>query len=202
MTGKIFFKLLSAVLCLLLVALVAVDFFASRAAEANYVQNLTRQLGDKCRIAALSLGDAQSIDPVRIQAMARAAGARMTLVAPDGRVLADSEADAAHMENHLQRPEVREALAGREASRIRLSPTLGVNFLYAAAPVAEGALRLGVPLAEVDEQVAALRRKILASAALAFLPAVLLAALAARHASLRVAEIMQFAGEQIGRAHV
>lgn len=195
MTQKIFFRLLSAVICLLLVALAAVEIFASRAAEANFVQNLERQFGDKCRMAALSIGNAPRIDPERVEALARAAGARLTIVAPDGRVLADSGADPAHMENHLGRPEVREALAGREASEIRLSPTLGIKFLYTAVPVSHGALRLGVPLAEVDRQVAVLRRKILASTALAFLPAIFLAALAARHLSRRVASIIQFAGE-------
>jgi two-component system, OmpR family, phosphate regulon sensor histidine kinase PhoR len=193
LTARIFVKLLSAVVCLLLVALVTVDVIAARVAESTYIRNLTAQLQDKCGMAALSAPAA--LEPERIKALARAADARITFIAPDGRVLADSEADPARMENHLHRPEVREALAGRAASRIRGSPTLGVKFLYAAVPVDGGALRLAVPLSEIDGQMADLRRKLLGGAALAFLPAVFLAALAARRLSRRLASIIGYAGE-------
>ncbi|HWQ55596.1 MAG TPA: ATP-binding protein [Bryobacteraceae bacterium] len=195
MIGRIFIKVLSGVACLLLVAFVTVDFFASRAAESNYIQNLERQLDQKCRMAALSIEAAPDVEPKRIHALAEAARARITVVAPDGRVLADSDADAARMENHLQRPEIREALGGRHASRIRHSPTLGVDFLYAAVPVSQGALRLAVPLSDIQQQVAEVRRKIIASTALAFLPAIFLAALVARYISRRVTSIIAYTGE-------
>ena len=47
--------------------------------------------------------------------VARATGARVTLIAPDGRVVAESERDAEdvpRLENHRDRPEVRAALDG------------------------------------------------------------------------------------------
>ena len=40
----------------------------------------------------------------------RTLGMRVTVIAPDGKVLADSESDAERMETHLQRPEVKQAL--------------------------------------------------------------------------------------------
>lgn len=61
-------------------------------------------------------------------------GARLTIIAPDGRVLADSEEDPARMENHRLRPEVAEALAGRRGWSLRLSATVGERFLYVAVP--------------------------------------------------------------------
>jgi len=181
-TARIFSKLLFSLVCLVLVALAAVDYFASRVAEGAYVQNLTAQLGDKCRMVALWVESPAYREPGRLEALARAAGARITLVARDGRVLADSGADPNHMENHLGRPELREA-------------TLGIDFLYVAVPIPHGALRLAVPLGDVNRQVREVRRKILASTALAFLPAVLLAALAARYVSGRMADIVGYAGE-------
>lgn len=61
---------------------------------------------------------------------------RITLVAADGRVLADSRARPKHMENHLSRPELQLALAGHEdAFDTRVSASTGVELLYFARVV-------------------------------------------------------------------
>ncbi|MFN9265793.1 MAG: ATP-binding protein [Acidobacteriota bacterium] len=191
MTGKIFFKLIAAVLCLLVVALVAVDFFASKVAESTYLETLERELVDKGRMLALVVPS----DRAQFTRYAQAARGRLPLLARDGRVLADSEAPAERMENHANRSEVQSALAGRAGSVRRQSPTLGVPFLYVAVPVGEGALRLAVPLAEIQSQVDAIRRRMLASTALAFVPAILLAALFARWVSRRLGLIIEYSAE-------
>jgi two-component system, OmpR family, phosphate regulon sensor histidine kinase PhoR len=193
-TGKIFLKLIAGVLCLLLLSLVTVDYFATEAAKANYIENLTGQLAEKARMVdvAFSSTPPAAADPKR---MAQAAGGRITLVAAGGRVLLESEANAAAMENHRSRPEVMAALAGRTGSSVRQSATLGIPFLYVAVPVSAGALRIAMPLSRIDEQVNELRWKILISTALAFLPAILLAAVLARFISRRLGGIMAHAGE-------
>ena len=73
MTGKIFLKLILGVFCLLLLALVTVDYFATQVAQDNYIQNLTQQLADKGRMLALSLPDAGRLNEEYARAMARAA---------------------------------------------------------------------------------------------------------------------------------
>ena len=191
MTGKIFFKLIGAVLGLLVVALVAVDFFASKVAESTYVETLERELIDKGKMIAIALPS----DPTQFNRYAAAARGRLTLIARDGRVLADSEAAADKMENHSNRAEVQMALVGQTGSTRRQSPTLGVPFLYVAVPVEEGALRLAVPLSEIQNQVDAIRRRMLGATALAFLPAILLAALFARWVSRRLGNIIEYSAE-------
>ena len=62
MTGKIFLKLIPGVFCLLLLALVTVDYFATQVAQDTYIQNLTQQLADKGRMLALSLPDAGRLE--------------------------------------------------------------------------------------------------------------------------------------------
>ena len=74
MTGKIFLKLIAGVFCLLLLALVTVDYFATSVAKDNYIQNLTGQLADKGRMLALSFGATETPDAGRVRSMARAAG--------------------------------------------------------------------------------------------------------------------------------
>jgi two-component system phosphate regulon sensor histidine kinase PhoR len=197
MTGKIFLKLIAGVFCLLLLALVTVDYFASNVAKDNYVQNLTGQLAAKGRMMALTFGAAETPDAEGVRLMARAAGGRITVVRADGKVLVDSEADAAGMENHRTRPELAQAFRGGTGADIRRSVTMGVSFLYVAVPVAGGrsAIRIAFPLAEINRQVSEIRGKILVSTALAFLPAILLAAALARYISRRFATIMSHAGE-------
>ena len=195
MTARIFIKLIFAVMCVLVVALIAVDVLASRVAERTYVRTLTRELQDKGKVVALALGGPREIDPASLRAFAHAAAGRITIIARDGRVIADSEAAASTMENHGKRPEVIQAFGGVPGSDTRRSTTIGVNFLYVALPVEIGALRIAVPLREVDRQVAEIRNQLLTAVALAFLPAILVAAFFARNVSSKLATIIDYAGK-------
>jgi two-component system phosphate regulon sensor histidine kinase PhoR len=199
MTGKIFLKLIAWVFCLLLLALVTVDYVATNVAKDNYIQNLTGQLADKGRMLALTIAEPETLSVDQVRRIAQAAGGRLTVVRADGKVLVDSEADAGSMESHRTptRPELLQAFRGMMGSDIRQSATIGVSFLYVAVPVAGGrsAIRIAFPLAEINRQVSEIRGKILVSTALAFLPAILIAALLARMISRRLAKIMAHAGE-------
>jgi two-component system phosphate regulon sensor histidine kinase PhoR len=197
MTGKIFLKLIAGVFCLLLLALVAVDYFATNVAKDNYIRSLTKQLADKGRMLALGLPALETLDRDRVQRMAQAAGGRLTVVSADGNVLVDSEADASKMENHRTRPELVQAFRQGWGSDVRQSATLGVSFLYVAvrAEDSRSAIRIAFPLSEINRQVTQIRDKILVSTALSFLPAILIAAILARYLSRRFATVMSHAGE-------
>jgi two-component system phosphate regulon sensor histidine kinase PhoR len=199
LTGKIFLKLILGVFGLMALALVTVDFVATSLAKDSYIQNLKAQLEDKGRMLALSIADPANTSDFEVRRMARAAGGRITVVRPDGQVVVDSDANAATMENHRTRPELIQAFRGRAGSSIRRSATLGIDFLYVAVPgprsLPGGAVRIAVPLAEIDRQVNGIRWRILAGTALAFLPAIAIAALLARLISARFAAIMSHALE-------
>jgi two-component system, OmpR family, phosphate regulon sensor histidine kinase PhoR len=104
------------------------------------------------------------------------------------------------MENHRGRPEIEAALAGATGSDRRKSATMGLEFLYVAVPAREGALRLAVPLQEIHEQIATIRKRLLVSTAIAFLPAILLALWFARLISRRIGAIIEYAA-QLARGH-
>ena len=193
MTGRIFAKLIFAVLGILIVALTAIDYLVSNVAERTYVDTVRVDLFEKGRMLARLSPDDLGRD---FKDLAQNGAVRLTWVATDGRVMADSENDPAKMENHKNRPEMVAALAGREGWTIRPSPTMGVSFLYAALPASGGAvLRLAVPLSEIAEQVNAIRKKVLASTVIAFIPSVILAAFFARHFSRKLAGIIEYAGK-------
>jgi len=63
---------------------------------------------------------------------------RITIIAPDGSVLADSEADIHEMENHADREEVKYAKADSVTIAMRTSSTLGEKFMYAAIKTDDG----------------------------------------------------------------
>lgn len=63
---------------------------------------------------------------------------RMTIIAPDGQAIFDNYTDATTMENHLQREEVREAIATGEGRAKRSSETLGKDILYYAVLLPDG----------------------------------------------------------------
>lgn len=81
--------------------------------------------------------------------------ARITIIDPQGVVLADSERDPSTMDNHAHRPEVEQAMRGKTGRSIRYSATLKKDFLYLALPFdgarkVIGVLRLSIPLDHVD----------------------------------------------------
>ena len=99
------------------------------------------------------------------------------------------------MENHAARPEFVTALAGKTGSDLRTSNTLGVMFMYLAVPAPGGALRAAVPLTDIRTKVNGIRRQLLTAVALAFLPAMIVAAFFARNVSSKLATIIDYAGK-------
>lgn len=65
-------------------------------------------------------------------------GERVTLIAPDGTVIADTEANAAEMENHLERGEVKQALTSGSGTSVRYSDTLTEKIIYYAVKTPDG----------------------------------------------------------------
>jgi two-component system phosphate regulon sensor histidine kinase PhoR len=80
---------------------------------------------------------------------------RITVIEPDGRVSHDTDllpADVPRMENHGNRPEVREARAGGAGVSYRFSATEQENRIYVARQIPGGeVLRFSVPAARVRE---------------------------------------------------
>jgi len=97
--------------------------------------------------------------------LGRSSSARVTLIAPDGKVIADSELDAeglAEAENHAERPEVRAALAGQAGSARRLSATVDERMQYVALSLPEGPnpeviVRVAMPLDAISGAISRLQ---------------------------------------------
>ncbi len=69
---------------------------------------------------------------------------RVTVVAPDGRVLADSDVEAKTMENHKQRPEIVQARLGKIGKATRISDSTKTEYYYFAIPLLKGSESIGI----------------------------------------------------------
>jgi len=78
---------------------------------------------------------------------------RMTIVAADGSVLADSDEDPTAMENHADRPEIAAALAGEVGSDRRTSATQGSEQVYVAVPASFNGERVAFRVSESLERI-------------------------------------------------
>ncbi len=135
------------------VALAVLLFLAAPPLERRARDDTFRSLTVEARLMARVVEDAlaagtspPALDPV-VDAAATEVDSRVTVIAPDGRVLADSELsgpDLEHVENHVGRPEVRGALAGQVSRAERRSATVHRELLYAAVPIRSGSRVVGV----------------------------------------------------------
>jgi two-component system phosphate regulon sensor histidine kinase PhoR len=122
-------------------------------------------------------------------------GARVTLIAPDGKVLGDSDLDGqalADVENHAQRPEVQEARARGVGIEARYSTTVRIEMLYAAVTARHPRVRyvrVALPLTTVAEQIRRVGTQAVIAFALAIPFALALAWLASAVLSKRVRAI-------------
>jgi two-component system phosphate regulon sensor histidine kinase PhoR len=91
--------------------------------------------------------------------------ARVTIIDINGVVIGESEQDPTTMENHLNRPEVKQALEEGYGVSIRISATVGYEMMYVAVPVEEngevfGFARVALPTAEIYQKISRLQNRI------------------------------------------
>ncbi len=157
----------------------------------SQLDNLRSQLENEARVTAeaslpvfLSSGDQSNLD-----ALAKKLGAeidtRVTIIALDGTVLGDSDQDPSAMENHANRPEVKDALATGVGESTRYSTTLGQKMMYVAVSISYqgeilGVARVSLPLTAVESLVHRVTVSIITATAVAALLVILAAWVIAR----------------------
>ena len=194
MKNRIFFKLLAVFLIVIAATAAILDVMIGGAWEASLRAEIERNLTQKTLLFAhrVEIDRNRSLADIAAQE-GQAAGARATIIDATGKVLADSETNPAQMENHATRKEFVEALAGRTGENERRSAALGVPFLFVAAPISGGAVRLAYPLSDVEAVQAQVRPKLFWGSALAAFIALLVAAGASIWTSRRLERIVDVA---------
>ena len=196
---SLFSKLSLSSLLLLFLVLLAVDLIAARMLRQDYMERGFEHLESISRLAQQQPPLLEPPDELRAWAVRMAqAGVRVTVIANDGLVLADSDRDPATMENHAGRPEVQQALAEGEGRAVRHSESVDRELLYLAVrhqppsgpPVV---LRFASPLAEIDRALADLRWRLALASLVILLLAGAVALAVSRGFSKRIEGLKEFA---------
>lgn len=113
---------------------------------------------------SLTAGAAPSLQRLTA-AMGRESQVRVTILDEQGKVLADSDIAPQQAENHLDRPEVRDAAARGYGRAERQSESVRSPMLYVALPVrgateSLGFVRVSMDLRAVDSQIAATQQNV------------------------------------------
>jgi len=196
-------------LALIGISIIAADAYLSKALEAQLTEHIRADLLVRARLVAQRVVATMApLDDLRLSdsladEIAGVAAIRVTLVNIDGIVSGDSDlgaAEIAGVESHAGRPEVVAALAQGEGSSIRHSMTVGKRMMYAAVPIVRkgapiGVARVALPLTELEEAIARMRKSLGIGALVALLVAAVLSLSAAQLTSMRLRELTAAARE-------
>lgn len=172
-------NLILAYAALFTVVFVSAAFYASRAVEKEALLKLRESLTLQARLLSHILtpelvlqGDRREIQKIA-SGLGKETGARVTVIAPDGLVLGDSERSwegMLAMDNHAGRPEVIAAIHDTVGTSSRFSHTVKADMLYVALLLTQGKNKAGVlrvawPLTDVRRVLDSAAQPVLLSSA-------------------------------------
>lgn len=214
MTLSIRWKVTLGTLLAVMLGLAVAGGLAFRSIEQLELARAEEALASRTGLAALALRPLLDRPPLpsdRLQAQAREIGlqanARVTVIAEDGRVLADSalsEEAIATLDNHRTRPEVANALAAGRGTDIRRSDTTGQRLFYLSLRVTAPdthtvhIVRLAMPLTTLESRIRDLQQALGIAFGVAFAVSVLLSFFIARGLTRPLSDIAAVARQLAG----
>jgi len=170
MKGSIFFKIFASFCLIILVLSSLMLVFSFRTIRHHYINTLSMDLNNLAYTLKLKVlplieqKDFERLD-VLVKKIGKDINTRITIIASDGVVWADSERNPDLMENHRDRPEVIKALKVGIGKSLRFSTTVKEEMLYVAIPLQSkdrllGVLRVSLFLSDINKLLNNLRIKI------------------------------------------
>ncbi|GJL79671.1 MAG: PAS domain-containing sensor histidine kinase [Nitrospinaceae bacterium] len=167
---RLLWQLYPTYLLITLTALMAVGWYALSSLQEFYYDRTAIDLEVRARLVERLVADkfsdqnSQSLDSLSKE-IGESASMRVTLVLPSGRILGDSHEDPARMDNHADRPEIKEAFSGNRGMSARFSNTLQNKMMYLAIPVRRngeilGVVRTSLPITFIDTALKSIEVKI------------------------------------------
>ncbi len=140
---KLIWQIFPANLLILLLTVACVTWFGRASLKSFYLDELEKGLISRAHLVKPLISEMLQQDEItRLRQYSKSAGreanTRITIIRPDGKVVADSNEDPSTMELHHTRTEVRAALQGNAGKSLRFSRTLGQEMLYVAIPIFDG----------------------------------------------------------------
>ena len=164
--GSLFWKLLLGNALLIAAVLGTCAWLIADELNRLQGQELTANLRSQATILAQTLHDRFDLaHAAQLDRFAKRLGRgeeaaiRLTLLLPDGTVLADSEADVERMERHADRTEIQQALANGWGMDMHDSQTVGREMQYVAVRIGEAEAPRGVIRVSVASRVISQRQR-------------------------------------------
>jgi two-component system phosphate regulon sensor histidine kinase PhoR len=181
--------------------LLAVTWYVSRAWRQSFLQHTAADLKVRANLAKpqlralLSPLNGVAVDRL-CKKLGQLSGTRLTVILPSGRVVGDSNANPARMDNHGDRPEIRQAFQGQIGISTRFSYTKETTMMYVAVPIRDqgrvtAVVRTSLPVAFIDRALNRMYFKIALGGMGAALLAALLSLVIARRLSRPLEEMKQ-----------
>jgi len=203
MRSSIIWKFFAACISLTLVAVFALNFFASLKLRRDFEHKISERL----RMNALLAGDIlreqlrggeSLIIQQKVEGLASELGLRITVIDPRGTVLGDSDTNPSEMANHSDRPEVIKAMKDGFGQSTRPSETLGYNMKYVAVRIGSdgdvlGIVRFAMPLSEVQLEMQVIYRAVLFGAVVALVIALVITYFVSRSMTSPIREMREIA---------
>ncbi len=189
-----------------------ITWYASDSYSKFYTQQVVEDLKARAWLIASQMEQhLVSLSPANTdslcKALAKKVHTRFTIIAPNGKVLGDSEKNPDSMENHANRREIVAALGGATGVSDRYSYTLEQELMYVAVPVYyRGAVaqvvRTAFPVAVIKNAMGALYGRIAVAVLVMALFAALVSYLVSRNISAPITAMkrgaQRFAGGDFG----
>jgi len=191
----IFYKIFGGYILIIVVLSSLIIFFSFTTIRENYIDSLTENLKNFGKTLSFKVIDLlERKDYQGLNSLSKKLGIetkiRITIIDPDGIVLADSEHDPKLMENHKSRPEILSAIENGFGKSIRYSSTLKKEMLYVALPLFKkdtqdlsGVVRVSLFLSDVNSLLKNLQNRIFKISVFLVLVSVLVAIFLSRNLS-------------------
>jgi two-component system phosphate regulon sensor histidine kinase PhoR len=194
-------QLFPSYLIIVLLALLAVTWYVSRAWRQSFLEQTAADLKIRANLAQpqfqarLSPLNGVAVDRL-CKKLGQLSATRLTVILPSGRVVGDSNKIPAQMDNHGDRPEIRQAFQGQTGISTRFSYTEETTMMYVAVPImdqgrATAVVRASLPVAFIDRALNRMYFKIALGGMGAALLAALLSLVMARRLSRPLEEMKQ-----------
>ena len=201
--NRILWKFFFALAFLTVLAVFVLNFFVSLKLRDTFEQRIT----DRLRTNAILVGDILTDELLngpslavrdKTDTIARQLDLRITIIDPNGTVLADSDTDPTHMDNHADRTEVALAIDTGFGQSTRRSKTLTRDMKYVAVRIDEGdnirgVVRFAVPLSEVQIEMRLIYRIVLLAACVAVVLALIVAYFVSKSITAPITEMTETA---------
>lgn len=208
---RLLWQLYPPLLLTTVIALFVIALYLSQLLPKFYHDQMALDLQSRARlieeqiIPSLKEADFKAVDNLA-KKLGASSSTRITVILPNGQVVADSDENPARMENHGGRPEFKDALRQGIGRSLRFSNTLGERMMYLAVPIQEqgqilAVVRTSIPAVAMNESLTDIYNKIILSVVIIAVAAAVISLAISRSIS-RPIEQMKETAQQFATGHL